>query len=215
MVLFGRRQERLDSAKAALGHAASTVQGDICNTDDIERLVTHAQELGGMIDILVNNAGLFEGAPFEDLSEADWDRTMNVNLRGVFLLTQKVVRTMIKQDSGSLIHISSVLGTKAFGGTLAYSVSKAALNHFSACLAVEYGGRGIRSNVISPGLIETEMTEELRSNQEFVDNLLQCYPLGRIGVPEDVAKVCLFLASDQSAYLTGANLPVDGGYLAT
>jgi len=168
----------------------------------------------GKVDILINNAGIFGGGPIHETDDAVWDQTFNINMRGVFQLTRKVLPQMIAQGSGSIIHISSILGMIAVPQTAAYNASKGALNQFSKSIAVEYGAQGIRSNSICPGMIETEMTEELRSDKALMEEFLKGYPMGRFGKPEEVAQACVFLASDESAFITGATLPIDGGYTA-
>ena len=214
VAIFGRRQDRLDQAQKEIGDAVLTVQGDVTKEKDTTRLVETAMKQLGKVDILINNAGIFGGGPVHEMEDAAWDETFDINMRGVFQLTRKVLPQMITQGSGSLIHISSVLGMRTIPGTVAYNASKGALNQFSRSIAVEYGGQGIRSNAVCPGMIETEMTEEMRQDTAMMEEFLKRYPLGRFGKPEDVAKACLFLASDESDFITGATLPVDGGCTA-
>ena len=214
VVIFGRRQDRLDQAQKEIGDAVLAVQGDITNASDTVRLVETAVKQLGKVDILINNAGTFTPSPLHETEDDVWDQTFNINMRGVFQLTRKILPQMMAQGSGSIIHISSILGMIAVPGTSAYNASKGALNQFSKSIAVEYGGQGIRSNAICPGMIETEMTEELRSDKALMAEFLKGYPLGRFGKPEEVAQACLFLASDESAFITGTILPIDGGYTA-
>ena len=214
VAIFGRRQDRLDQAQKEIGDSILAVQGNITQKQDTERLVETAVKQLGKVDILINNAGIFGGAPVHETDDALWDQTFIINMRGVFQLTRKVLPQMIAQGSGSIIHISSILGMIAVPQTAAYNASKGALNQFSKFIAVEYGGQGIRSNSVCPGMIETEMTEELRSDQALMQEFLKGYPLGRFGKPEEVAQACLFLASDESAFITGTTLPIDGGYTA-
>ncbi len=214
VVIFGRRQDRLEQAQKKIGSAVLAIQGDITSAADTERLVETAAKQLGKVDILVNNAGIFAPSPLHETEDDVWDQTFNINMRGVFQLTRKVLPQMIAQGSGSIIHISSILGMIAVPQTAAYNASKGALNQFSKSIAVEYGGQGIRSNAVCPGMIETEMTKELRSDQALMAEFLKGYPLGRFGKPEEVAQACLFLASDESAFITGTTLPIDGGYTA-
>ena len=214
VAIFGRRQDRLDQAQKEIGDAVLAVQGDITKEKDTARLVETAVKQLGKVDILINNAGIFGGGPIHETDDAVWDQTFNINMRGVFQLTRKILPQMITQGSGSIIHISSILGMIAVPGTAAYNASKGALNQFSKSIAVEYGGQGIRSNAICPGMIETEMTEELRQDTDLMAEWMKGYPLGRFGKPEEVAQACLFLASDESAFITGATLPIDGGCTA-
>jgi meso-butanediol dehydrogenase/(S,S)-butanediol dehydrogenase/diacetyl reductase len=214
VAIFGRRQDRLDQAQKEIGDSVLAVQGDITKSDDTARLVETAMKQLGKVDILINNAGTFTPSPLHETDDDVWDQTFNINMRGVFQLTRKILPQMIKQGSGSIIHISSILGMIAVPGTSAYNASKGALNQFSKSIAVEYGGQGIRSNAVCPGMIETEMTEELRSDKALMQEFLKGYPLGRFGKSEEVAQACLFLASDESSFITGATLPIDGGYTA-
>jgi meso-butanediol dehydrogenase/(S,S)-butanediol dehydrogenase/diacetyl reductase len=214
VAIFGRRQDRLDQAQQEIGNSVLVVQGDITQEKDTARLVETTVKQLGKVDILVNNAGIFGGGSIHEMEDEAWDQTFDINMRGVFQLTRKILSQMITQGSGNIIHISSVLGMRTIPGTAAYNASKGALNQFSRSIAVEYGGQGIRSNSICPGMIETEMTEELRADTALMEEFLKRYPLGRFGKPEEVAKACLFLASEESAFITGATLPVDGGCTA-
>lgn len=163
------------------------------------------------IDILVNNAGITKDNLLLRLTEQDFDDVINVNLKSVFNMTKAVQKTFLKQRSGSLIHISSVVGIKGNAGQSNYSASKAGIIGFSKSIALELGSRNIRSNVIAPGFIETEMTEKL--SEEVVEKWRNAIPLKRGGTAEDVANLCVFLASDLSSYITGQVLNVDGGML--
>lgn len=213
-VIFGRRQDRLDQAVEEIGDQALAVSGDITCNEDIKRLVKTTVNTYGRVDILINNAGVFTGSPVHEMQDSDWDNLLNINLTGVFKLTREVLPHMMQQQSGSLIHISSILGLVATPNVAAYNTSKGALNQFSRSLAVEYGSSGIRSNAVCPGLIATEMTEELMNDKELMKEWSKNYPIGRFGQPDDIAQACLFLASDESSFVTGTLLPVDGGYTA-
>jgi len=214
VAIFGRRQDRLDQARKQIGDSVLAVQGDITDEQDIQRLVDTTLKELGKVDILINNAGTFTGGPLHETDAEAWDRVFNINMTGVFQLTRRVLPSMVEQSSGSIIHISSILGMVAMPQTAAYNASKGALNQFSKSIAVEYGAQGIRSNALCPGMIETEMTEELRSDTALMEEWIKDYPLGRFGQPEEVAQACLFLASDESAFITGTTLPIDGGYTA-
>ena len=139
---------------------------------------------------------------------------MDINIRSVFQLTRRVLPIMLSKKKGSIIHISSILGLIAVPEVAAYNVSKGALNQFSRSIAVEYGPSGIRSNSICPGLIETDMTADLMKDVELMKEWSKEYPIGRFGKPKDVANACLYLASDESSFVTGTILPVDGGFTA-
>ena len=173
VAIFGRRQDRLDQAQKEIGDAVLTVQGDITQQKDTVRLVETAVKQLGQVDILINNAGIFGGGPIHEMEDAVWDQTFDINMRGVFQLTRKVLPQMMSQGSGSIIHISSVLGMRAIPGTAAYNASKGALNQFSRSIAVEYGAQGIRSNSVCPGMIETEMTDELRQDTAMMEEFLK------------------------------------------
>jgi len=214
VILFGRRKEKLVAAANELGDSVLFVQGDMTKNDDLDKLINKTLNNFKGIDILVNSAGLFNGAPLHEISDSQWDEMMDINIRSVFQLTRRVLPTMMAQNSGSIVHISSILGLIAVPEVAAYNVSKGALNQFSRSIAVEYGSYGIRSNSICPGLIETDMTAELMKNASLMQEWSKEYPIGRFGKPEDVASACLFLASDESSFITGTELPVDGGFTA-
>ncbi len=219
VVIFGRRKNRLDDAvreieENELGDSVLAVSGDVTRHEDIKRLVKTTLDAHGRVDILVNCAGVFTGAPLHEIKDDEWDAVLDLNMTSVFKLTREVLPHMIQRKSGNIVNISSILGLVAVPGTAAYNVSKGAVNQFTRSLAVEYGSSGIRSNAICPGLIATEMTEELMNNEDLMQEWSKNYPIGRFGQPEDVAQACLFLASDESSFVTGALLPVDGGFTA-
>jgi NAD(P)-dependent dehydrogenase (short-subunit alcohol dehydrogenase family) len=214
VILLGRRKEVLDETVQEIGSQALAVQGDVTKSDDLDRLVQVTRDKFQRIDILVNNAGIFKGAPLHEISDEQYDEMMNINMRSVFQLTRRVLPVMMKQKSGSIIHISSILGIIAVPQVAAYNISKGALNQFSRSIAVEYGSYGIRSNSICPGLIETEMTADLMKDEALMQEWSKAYPIGRFGKTDDIANPCLFLASDESSFITGAVIPVDGGFTA-
>ena len=214
VILFGRRKEKLISAADELGDSVLIVQGDMTHNDDLDQLINKTLNNFKGIDILVNSAGLYNGAPLHEISDSQWDGIMDINIRSIFQLTRRVLPIMMAQKSGSIVHISSILGLIAVPQVAAYNVSKGALNQFSRSIAVEYGSYGIRSNSICPGLIETDMTADLMKDAYLMQEWSKEYPIGRFGKPEDVASACLFLASDESSFITGTVLPVDGGFTA-
>ena len=214
IILFGRRKEKLEKAVEKLGGSAIIVQGDMTNNNDLDKLINETLHNFKKIDILVNNAGLFNGSPLHEISDSQWDEIMDINIRSVFQLTRRVLPVMLSQKYGSIIHISSILGLIAVPQVAAYNVSKGALNQFSRSIAVEYGSSGIRSNSICPGLIATDMTADLMKDVDLMKEWSKEYPIGRFGKPEDVANACLYLASDESSFVTGITLPVDGGFTA-
>ena len=212
IILFGRRKEKLEKAVEKLGASAIIVQGDMTNNNDLDQLINETLHNFKKIDILVNNAGLFNGSPLHEISDSQWDEIMDINIRSVFQLTRRVLPAMLSRKYGNIIHISSILGLIAVPEVAAYNVSKGALNQFSRSIAVEYGSSGIRSNSICPGLIATDMTADLMKDTELMKEWSKEYPIGRFGKPEDVANACLYLASDESSFVTGITLPVDGGF---
>ena len=214
VILFGRRKEKLEKAVEKLGGSTIIVQGDMTNNNDLDKLINETLHNFKKIDILVNNAGLFNGSPLHEISDSQWDEIMDINIRSVFQLTRRVLPVMLSQKYGSIIHISSILGLIAVPQVAAYNVSKGALNQFSRSIAVEYGSSGIRSNSICPGLIATDMTADLMKDMDLMKEWSKEYPIGRFGKPEDVANACLYLASDESSFVTGITLPVDGGFTA-
>jgi len=214
VILFGRRKEKLEKAVENLGGSAIIVQGDMTNNNDLDKLINETLHNFKKIDILINNAGLFNGSPLHEISDSQWDEIMDINIRSVFQLTRRVLPVMLSQKYGSIVHISSILGLIAVPQVAAYNVSKGALNQFSRSIAVEYGSSGIRSNSICPGLIATDMTADLMKDADLMKEWSKEYPIGRFGKPEDVANACLYLASDESSFVTGITLPVDGGFTA-
>ena len=193
------------------GVKAKGYQSDASSYTDSELLVQSVLNDFSGIDILINNAGITKDNLLMRLSEKDFDDVINVNLKSVFNMTKAVQKTFLKQRKGSLIHMSSVVGVKGNAGQSNYSASKAGIIGFSKSIALELGSRNIRSNVIAPGFIETEMTKKL--SEEIVEKWRKAIPLKRGGTPEDIANTCVFLASDLSSYITGQVINVDGGML--
>lgn len=193
------------------GIKAKAYQSDAASFSDSEVLVGKVLEDFGAIDILVNNAGITKDNLLMRMSEDDFDKVIEVNLKSVFNMTKAVQRTMLKQRKGSIINMSSVVGIKGNAGQTNYAASKAGILGFSKSVALELGSRDIRCNVIAPGFIETEMTGKL--DEATVQSWRDAIPLKRGGSPEDIANACVFLASDLSAYVTGQVLNVDGGML--
>ncbi len=179
--------------------------------EDCEQLVKDVLSNFDSIDVLINNAGITKDNLLMRMSESDFDDVIDVNLKSVFNMTKAVQRTMLKQRNGSIINISSVVGVKGNAGQANYAASKAGIIGFTKSIALELGSRNIRSNVIAPGFIETEMTAKL--DESVVDQWRQGIPLKRGGTTEDIANACLFFASDMSSYITGQVLLVDGGML--
>ena len=186
-------------------------KSDASSFEEAQLLAASVLEEFGSIDILVNNAGITKDNLLMRMSEEDFDRVIQVNLKSVFNMTKAVQRTMLKQRKGSIINMSSVIGVKGNAGQSNYAASKAGIIGFTKSMAIELGSRNIRSNAIAPGFIVTEMTEEL--GEETIKQYFDAIPLKRGGSPEEIANTCVFLGSDMSSYLTGQVLNVDGGML--
>ena len=214
VAIMGRKQDRLEAATKEVGGQALAVVGDLTNNNDLDNVISKTLNAFGKIDIVVNNGGVFAGFPLHETKDEDWDTIMDTNIRSVFQLTKRVLPHMMKRKAGAFIHISSILGLVAAPGVAAYNVSKGALLQFNRSIAMEYGSMGIRSNAVCPGMVKTEMTEELMKDKELMQEWSKDYPIGRFGVPKDVANACLYLASDESSFVTGVAFPVDGGFTA-
>ena len=201
----------LEKELTAKGGIAKGFKSDASKMEDAESLVKNVLEAFGTIDIVVNNAGITDDTLLMRMSEDQWDRVINVNLKSCFNLTKSVLRTMLKARSGSIINISSVVGVQGNAGQANYSASKAGILGLTKSVALELGSRNIRCNAIAPGFIETKMTAKL--DQDTVEGWRKEIPLKRGGTPEDVANACVFLASDMSSYITGQTLNVCGGMI--
>ena len=203
--------KELEGELSTFGITAKAFKSNAADFDAAQQLVADVLEIFDSIDVLINNAGITIDNLLMRITEEDFDKVIEVNLKSVFNMTKAVQRTMLKQRHGSLIHMSSVVGVKGNAGQSNYAASKAGIIGFSKSIALELGSRNIRSNVIAPGFIETEMTDKLP--EDVVAQWRAGIPLKRGGSPEDVANACLFLAADLSAYITGQVLHVDGGML--
>lgn len=201
----------LEAELAGLGVKAKGYQSNAAEFDAAQELAKSVLGEFGTIDVLINNAGITKDNLLMRISEEDFDKVIEVNLKSVFNLTKAVIRPMMKQRGGSIINMSSVVGLKGNAGQANYAASKAGIVGFSKSVALELGSRNIRSNVIAPGFIETEMTGKL--DKAVVQSWRDAIPLKRGGSPEDIAHACVFLGSDMSSYITGQTLSVDGGML--
>ncbi len=191
------------------GIQAKAYRSDASDYEQAQELVTAVLKDFRNIDVLINNAGITKDNLLLRMSEEDFDRVIRVNLKSVFNLTKAVLRPMMKQRSGSIINISSIVGIRGNAGQANYAASKAGIIGFSKSVAQELGSRNIRCNVVAPGFIETEMTAAL--DEKVLDEWKKQIPLRRTGKPEDVANACIFLGSDLSDYITGQVITVDGG----
>lgn len=213
----GRSADALTDACEAVSRAggkASVIRADVTRLDEIESAVHRAAERSGRLDILVTCAGVQVRKPALDIAEAEWDRLMGVNLKAVFFSCQAAGRIMKAQGDGRIVNMTSLTAEIGLPHLSAYGASKGGVNQLTKALAVEWAPFGIRVNAVGPGRLRTAMTESLFQDEAVRDSFLRAIPLGRAGVPDDLAGAVVFLASDASAYITGQSLYVDGGWLA-
>ena len=201
-------QEVKDLIDAA-GGQSMIVQADVASDEAVGAMVKDTMDAFGQIDILVNNAGITRDNLLMRMKEGDWDAVMNTNLKGVFVCTKAVSRVMMKQKSGKIINMTSVVGIMGNAGQANYAAAKAGVIGFTKSMAKELATRGITVNAVAPGFINTDMTAVL--SDQLKDELATKIPVGRLGSPEDVAAAVLFLVSDAANYITGQTLNVDGG----
>jgi NAD(P)-dependent dehydrogenase (short-subunit alcohol dehydrogenase family) len=208
----------LDDAR---GQALATELGalyvhcDVGDSAQVNALVQHAVAQHGRIDVLVNNAGIFKAAPFLDVTEADFDAVIRVNLKGAFLVAQAVSRVMAKAGSGSVINMSSVNAVMAIPSIASYNMSKGGINQLTRVMALSLADHGIRVNAVAPGTIATELAAKaVLTSDEAKARILSRTPMRRLGTPEEIADVVAYLASDAASYLTGEIITADGGRMA-
>jgi len=217
VAITGRRQDVLDAAVSEIGSGVVGIQGDSADIAQHSRLVREVRQHFGGLDIFVANAGVIRLAPSDKVTVEDYDRQFDVNTRGVFFGVQAILPLM--RDGGSIILVSSIAATKTLDNHAVYAGSKAAIGAFASSWALELKTRRIRVNVLSPGPTETPILQKLgvadEYRPEFTQAISALIPLGRMGLPDDLAKAALFLASDASSYITGIELTVDGGMSLT
>ncbi len=207
--VFGTSRSKFDLSKALESNNCKHLIVDVNDRDSIASLMKDIPGENNTLDCLVNNAGITADQLFIRMKDSEWDDVINTNLTGIFNITKPVSKMMLKQKSGSIINISSVSGLMGNAGQVNYSSSKSALLGFTKSLAKELAPRGINVNCICPGFIESDMTNELTSDQR--DQALSLIPLGNFGSDTDIAKLTLFLSSDNAKYITGQSISVDGG----
>jgi NAD(P)-dependent dehydrogenase (short-subunit alcohol dehydrogenase family) len=211
--ITGRRQAELDRAVEAIGQNVSAVQGDVTNPDDLDRLYAQVKETKGVVDVLFANSGFIELQSIDQISPEHFDKTFSINTKGLLFTVQKALPLM--RRGGSIILASSIASVKAIPSYAAYSASKAAVRSFARTWTLELKDRGIRVNTLSPGPVDTPIIDSQFDTKEEADKLRETFaqviPLGRMGRPEELAAAALFLASDESSFVAGIDLPVDGG----
>lgn len=204
----GAAQETVDAIEA-LGRKAIKIQANVADAEQVGAMVQEAHDAFGHIDILVNNAGITKDGLLMRMKDEDWDAVLDINLKGTYLVTKAISKIMMKQRSGSIINMTSVVGVMGNAGQTNYAASKAGVIGFTKSCAKEMASRGIRVNAIAPGFIHTEMTDVL--SDKVKDAMVAQIPLGRMAQPDEVANVAVFLAAPFSAYVTGQVINVDGG----
>lgn len=216
VIIFGTNAGRattavaeIESAKASSSQKVLSFLVNVSKSKEVDENIQNILIDFGKIDILVNNAGVTRDHLLMRMSEEDWDEVLDVNLKSVYNTCKSLARSMMKARSGSIINISSVIGLMGNAGQANYAASKAGMIGFTKSIAKEFASRGVRANCVAPGYIETQMTDVLPP--QVKEGILTKIPLGRIGLPSDIAQAVLFLASDASCYITGQVLAVDGG----
>lgn len=212
VAVCGQNEERLAAAADAVTAAGRNVLKyalNVSQAEPVQQVVDDVHKQWGRIDVVVNNAGITRDGLIIRMSEQDWDDVLNVNLKSVFLFTKAVARYMMKQRSGSIVNMASIIGLIGNPGQGNYSASKGGIISFTKSIARELASRNIRANAIAPGFIDTSMTEKIP--EDLQKKMLESIPLGRYGKPEDVADLAVFLASDRSGYITGQVISICGG----
>jgi 3-oxoacyl-[acyl-carrier protein] reductase len=201
-----------------LGGRGLAIKCDVSHTDEIDDMVKKTVEEFGGLDILVNNAGIISYKPFLELTDQDWDRVISVNLRGQFLCARAAAREMVKKKWGRIINVASISSGGcgiAFPQISHYTASKGGVIGLTEALALELTPQGINANAILPGAIDTPMAADTKNNEAVLRGVLQRIPKGRLGTPEDIANLALFLASEESDYISGSSIVIDGGWLTS
>jgi len=218
IALVGRRKDLLETVAQEAGGLPLVLAGDVSQQRDIDRILAETAARFGGVNVLVNNAGILHIGTAEEITEDQWDETFNINVRGLWLLSRSVLPYMRKTGEGSIINVASVLGINGARKRAAYAASKGAVVLLTKCMSVDYGHENIRVNALCPSFVETDLTAKVIRKAPDPNAVraerISVHPLGRLGQPGDMAGLAVFLASDESSWMTGAALPVDGGYLA-
>jgi meso-butanediol dehydrogenase/(S,S)-butanediol dehydrogenase/diacetyl reductase len=218
VVLVGRRKERLEETAREIGDSALVLVADVSAQDEIARVVEQTVAHFGGLNVLLNNAGVLHIGTAEQITKEQWDETFNVNVRGLWLLSRAVLPPMRKAGGGSIINMASVLGINGARNRASYAPSKGAVVLLTKCMAIDHGHEHIRVNAICPSFVETDLTAAVISRSPNPNSVraerIAVHPIGRLGQPDDVAGLAVYLASDESSWVTGSVFAVDGGYLA-
>ena len=214
VVICGRDARKLEQAVTEIGPQCLAVAADVSHTDDINSLVDQTVRKFKQLDILVNNAGILLAGTAESLTNDQWERTYNTNVRAVWQLSRAALPHMRRAGKGSIINIASVLSSLGARNRVAYAASKGAVLAMSRAMALDHAEENIRINCICPGIVETEMVATFNLDEKARQQRIAAHPMGRFGQPEDIAGLAVFLASDEASWITGAAFPADGGYSA-
>jgi len=218
VALVGRRRKLLEQVADEIGSSAFVLAADVSEKGEAARIVELTASLFGSLNVLLNNAGVLHIGTAEQITEEQWDETFHVNVRAVWQLSRAVLPAMRKAGGGSIINMASVLGINGARNRAAYAASKGAVVLLTKCMAIDYGQEQIRVNAICPSFVETDLTAAVISKAPDPNAVraerIAVHPLGRLGQPEDIAGLAVYLASDESSWVTGSIFPVDGGYLA-
>jgi len=218
VALVGRRKSLLEAVGNEIGNSALVIAADVSKKSEIDCIVERTVERFGGLNVLLNNAGVLHIGTAEQITEEQWDETFNVNVRGLWMLSCAVLPAMRKAGGGSIINMASVLGINGARNRASYAASKGAVVLLTKCMAIDHGHERIRVNAICPSFVETDLTAAVIGQAPDPNAVraerIAVHPIGRLGQPEDIAGLAVYLASDESSWVTGAVFPVDGGYLA-
>jgi NAD(P)-dependent dehydrogenase (short-subunit alcohol dehydrogenase family) len=218
VVLVGRRKDRVEKVAHEIGDSAFAIAADVSKTSELNPLFDRTISRFGGLNFLLNNAGVLHIGNVEQITEEQWDHTFDINVRAVWLLSRAALPHMRKAGGGSIMNVASTLGLVGARNRAAYAPSKGAVIQLTKSMAVDHGHENIRVNAICPSFVETELTagilRQVSDPAVVLRDRTAAHPIGRLGRPEDIAGLAVYLASDESSWVTGAVLPVDGGYLA-